>query len=174
MPTVGDEFVCRNTGRCNHEAMPEVEFRWNQTPRNGAGELEVRVDGQALADWIRAVELPFARAEGAEVIAGSYSGLSASHCPDDLVSHFLGGEDSHLDAGPRDKTVLLGCECGDVGCWPLMAQIQTTSESVAWTDFEQPHRRELWSYEAATPLMFDRTQYEDAIAAAVQERRSAR
>ena len=126
-----------------------------------------------MAEWIRDPELPFARAEGFPGTAGTYAGLDRVELPDDLVAHFLGGDGSHLHSGPQDKTVLLGCECGEVGCWPLMARIETTSESVRWTDFEQPHRRGRWSYEGANPLVFDRTQYEHAIEAAVAERRAA-
>lgn len=60
---------------------------------------------------------------------------------------------------------------GDVGCWPLMACIEMTSDSVTWSDFEQPHRRERWSYKAAKPLVFDRAQYANAVAVAAAERR---
>src|SRR5262249_15658677 len=101
--------------------MAEIQLAGNGSARNGAGELEIRADGQPLADWIAPVELPFARSEGSENIAGAYAGLTSWNCPDDLVGHFLGGADSHLHSGPHDKTALLGCECGDVGCWPLMA-----------------------------------------------------
>src|SRR6185295_18506587 len=136
-------------------AVSEIQFTWKSTGNEGAGELEITVDGQPLANWIRDVEMPFAQAEdpeNGECIAGAYAGLTDSACPDDLVAHFLGCGSSSADG----KTVLLGCNCGVVGCWPLMARIETRTDTVRWVDFEQPHRRGRWSYAAATPLVFDR------------------
>jgi hypothetical protein len=30
---------------------------------------------------------------------------------------------------------LLGCDCGEVGCWPLEARIIADAETVIWTGF---------------------------------------
>jgi hypothetical protein len=75
-----------------------------------------------------------------------------------VIEHFLGDPGSHMYCGPREKTVLLGCTCGDAGCWPLMARIEVTATEVRWNDFEQPHRRE-WSHAGLGPLAFSREHY---------------
>src|SRR4051812_46116737 len=58
------------------------------------------------------------------------------------------------------KTPVLGCECGEWGCWPLMARIAMTAELVIWDSFEQPHRKTR-DYTAFGPFRFDRNQYDD-------------
>ncbi|MFG2645098.1 hypothetical protein ACGFYP_29495 [Streptomyces sp. NPDC048370] len=62
------------------------------------------------------------------------------------------------------KTPVLGCECGEWGCWPLMAGITTTTDLVIWDAFEQPHRKTR-EYTAFGPFQFDRHQYDDALRA---------
>ena len=55
--------------------------------------------------------------------------------------------------------MFLGCECGEPGCWPLMAHITVRDQEVLGGSFEQPHRRDKWTYDD-----FDRSQYEAALA----------
>jgi hypothetical protein len=42
--------------------------------------------------------------------------------------------------------------------------VTLTEHSVTWSNFAQPHRR-AWSYAGFGPFVFDRRQYENAIAA---------
>lgn len=58
-------------------------------------------------------------------------------------------------------TWLLGCTFGEPGCWPLEARIAVEPETVTWTGFTQPHRRER-DYTGLGPFVFAREQYEDA------------
>lgn len=89
------------------------------------------VDGVRLEELARPVELPFAEAEGKPGLAGSYEGLAARH---DILwpsRHFLGEPSlSNFDDG---DTVLLGCNCGDWGCWPLVADVLLTETEVSWS-----------------------------------------
>ena len=51
--------------------------------------------------------------------SGGYAGLVPeyyNHGP--MLEHFLGQGDRSTN-----KTYLLGCECGEVGCWPLLGEI---------------------------------------------------
>ena len=128
-------------------SVPRFVASWDPAGHDGAGELRIAVDGTPLAEMIAVVEAPSALAEGHADLAGSYAGLAGWACPSDLQRHLLGGLDPHLHAGPRDKSVLMGCECGEAGCWPLMASITANDEIVRWSKFEQPHRRGAWSYE---------------------------
>jgi hypothetical protein len=57
---------------------------------------------------------------------------------------------------------LLGCDCGERACWPMLARVTMTPDTVTWSGFEQPHRPE-WSYEGLA-FTFDRAAYEAAIA----------
>jgi|SRR5688572_6714636 len=132
------------------------------------GGLRILINGRDLADLAREVELPFARHEGAESIAGAYSGLPPNQdlCPPSR--HFFGQPSSALYCH-HDKVQVLGCECGEPGCWPLICRIEIGPDRVKWTNFQQPHRsgrnsRPAWSYDKLGPFEFDREQYEAAVA----------
>jgi hypothetical protein len=68
---------------------------------------------------------------------------------------------------------LLGCCCGEAGCWPFEARIEVGTDRVTWTDFVQPHRRER-DYSDLGPFVFVREQYEDAVRQAVSLIRGGR
>jgi hypothetical protein len=63
---------------------------------------------------------------------------------------------------------LLGCTCGEVGCWPLQCEVITSHESVVWQRFRQPHRRER-DYANFGPFVFDLKQYISAVSAVVEK-----
>lgn len=65
-----------------------------------------------------------------------------------------------VDGRPLTRVI---AECGEAGCWPLMARIEVSADVVCWADFEQPFRRETWDY-GDLRLCFDRGQYETALA----------
>jgi hypothetical protein len=53
-----------------------------------------------------------------------------------MEEHFHGRSTDAMEP----KTPVLGCECGEWGCWPLMARITATTDLVIWDCFEQQHR----------------------------------
>jgi hypothetical protein len=59
------------------------------------------------------------------------------------------------------KIAILGCVCGDPGCWPFRVRIALRDDVVVWSGFEQPHRS--WRYEEMRPFVFDRAQYLSAL-----------
>lgn len=142
--------------------MQTVEFAWDPVGPKRSEALRILIDGVSLAQVIGAIEKPYASAEGSPNLAGGYAGLARRALPPDLTTHFLGGERSHLFCGPPGKTVLLGCECGEPACWPLMAHVHVADVQMTWTAFEQPHRRDRWLYEG-TRFVFDSAQYEAAL-----------
>ncbi|WP_234392319.1 hypothetical protein [Streptomyces sp. WM6378] len=77
-----------------------------------------------------------------------------------MEGHFHGRSTGAM--GP--KTPVLGCGCGEWGCWPLMASIIVTPGHVTWDSFEQPHRKTR-DYSGFGPFRFDRHQYDDAVKA---------
>jgi hypothetical protein len=147
----------------------DVAFIWEPAAHKEAGAsgaLRILVDGLDLAMVAAKHELPFAEAEGHPDIAGTYLGLDPRQLGGSVSVHFLGGSGSDLACGPSDKTVLLGCSCGEVGCWPLMARVELSEAEVTWREFEQPHRSSEWSYEGFGPFVFNRSQYMKALEAA--------
>lgn len=120
---------------------------------------------QSLPDLVRVVESPSAEREGQPSLAGSYAGLDAAavRWPS---RHYLG--DPVLRLGD-DRTVLLGCTCGDWGCWPFAADVRVDGSTVTWTGYRHGFRD--WDYRALRAFTFLRTQYGSAVAAtAAQER----
>jgi Serine-pyruvate aminotransferase/archaeal aspartate aminotransferase len=98
----------------------------------------------------------FERERGFEP-AGGYGGL----LPDvfrygPLDAYFLGQTDQ--ENFDRGDYYLLGCSCGEVGCWPLTARISRTATSFIWDKFRQPFRPER-DYSNFGPLTFELNQY---------------
>ena len=54
-----------------------------------------------------------------------------------MEDHFYGQSIDSM--GP--KKPVLGCECGEWGCWPLMTSITVTDDHVTCDTFERPHRK---------------------------------
>ncbi len=80
-----------------------------------------------------------------------------------LDRYFLGDFDQDSYFARLGRIYLLGCKCGEVGCWPLAAGVKLGSESVVWDSFGQPHRRER-DYSDFGPFVFEVHQYRQAVA----------
>jgi hypothetical protein len=118
------------------------------------------VDGTPLPEMIAAFE----RDQHFEP-AGGYGGLIPEwfeYGP--LDRYFLGNFEKAGYFARMGRVYLLGCQCGEVGCWPLTARIRTGDESVTWDFFQQPHRKER-DYAGFGSLVFDAKQYVEALAA---------
>ena len=112
-----------------------------------------------LRELAREVEHPAALADGQPDLAGSYDGLFAD---DDVrwpSRHYLG--EPALSWFEDGDTVLLGCDCGEWGCWPLTAKVEIVGGVVRWSGFRQGHRD--WDLAALGPFEFDLGQYEEAL-----------
>ena len=97
---------------------------------------------------------------------GGYNGLIPDHFDfGDLSAYYLAANDRQW---PKPGHAwLLGCDCGEVGCWPLTARIEVADDVVTWTEFSQEHRPDR-NYSDFGPFVFDRTQYESAVAHLVE------
>ncbi|MFI5959730.1 hypothetical protein [Cryptosporangium sp. NPDC051539] len=142
--------------------MERIEFRIAEQEL-GVGVIPTVVphlNGVPLPDLIRTVELPRARREGQPDLAGSYAGL-----PQDEVRwpsrHYLG--DPVLSWFGDGDTVLLGCGCGDWGCWPFTATVTIAQDTVVWSNYRTGHRP--WDYRDLRDFTFERRQYEHAVLA---------
>ena len=95
--------------------------------------------------------------------AGGYGGIIPrwfDYGP--LEEYFLGeyGQDSYW--AKLGTAYILGCECGEVGCWPLECRIHVEGDDVVWDNFSQPHRKAR-DYSNFGPFVFDGAQYRDAL-----------
>lgn len=122
--------------------------------------LVPKVDGAALVDMVKAFE------EGQGFTpAGCYAGIIPAQFQfGDLTDYYRGIARRQWPRGGH--LWLLGCDCGEVGCWPLEAEVTLTDRAVSWSSFAQPHRP-AWSYAGFGPFVFDRLQYENAVAGSV-------
>ncbi|MGH4029257.1 hypothetical protein ACQB60_10025 [Actinomycetota bacterium Odt1-20B] len=81
----------------------------------------------------------------------------------DPAPHFLGDPAPEFVDPSTGATPVLGCSCGLWGCWPLLTTITTTPETVTWSSFRQPFRKE-WGELPVGPYVFARPAYEAALA----------
>ena len=124
-------------------------------------QITIEVNGTDLVELVRRAELPSAQADGEEELAGTYVGLVPGPIRMDLAGQFLGGSGAWLYPDPAGKTALLSCDCGEVGCSPLLARVTVDEDTVTWDEFEQPTRPD-WDYDGFG-FTFERTQYERAL-----------
>ncbi|WP_405062594.1 hypothetical protein OG474_13395 [Kribbella sp. NBC_01505] len=129
--------------------MRQVGFELRPWEDSGT-ELVPLVNGVSLIELVARYE----RNEGLKPADG-YAGLV-------LYGDLPSGLRAYLTGGPGTPYALLGCDCGDMGCWPLAAQIHADADTVTWDSFRQPHRPE-WDYSGFGPFTFDRAQYDEAL-----------
>ncbi|MET8251856.1 hypothetical protein [Micromonospora sp. NPDC005197] len=133
---------------------------WDHGP-DPARELLPYVDKVSLVDLVSGFE----HAAGHDV-PGAYAGLILDHFNvGDLAAYLTGRPDSAYRS-LNGMIALLGCDCGEVGCWPLEAQVITTEHSVIWRGFSQIYRPQR-DYGDFGPFVFHRNQYEGAVHEAV-------
>ncbi|MEV4896842.1 hypothetical protein AB0K48_46545 [Nonomuraea sp. NPDC055795] len=138
-----------------HDGLRVIEFAVRLRADLRVHEIVPTIDGRALTDLIDRFEID----AGMQPAGGAYGGLiPAYYRYGSLDEHFLGKENPGLGS----KTAVLACECGEVGCWPLMTRITPTGNLVVWDGFAQPHRPAR-DYAAFGPFLFDRVRYDRAL-----------
>jgi len=118
-----------------------------------------------LLDEISLVELisAFERKMGFD-IAGGYGGLIPAwfnYGP--LDRYFLDDFEQDSYFSKKGVIVLLGCDCGQVGCWPLSAHVEVRDDTVTWAQFGQEHRPQR-DYSGFGPFVSEKDQYKGAVA----------
>lgn len=135
------------------------ELRFVVADHGGSVELVPAVDGTPFTQLVEDYE----SAHGMTP-SGGYAGLIPAHFNfGNLTTYYLGQNERQSFGNGR--LWLLGCDCGEVGCWPLEVTITIAGGQVTWTNFRQPHRP-TWDYTAFGPFIFEETQYRDAVAGA--------
>lgn len=89
-------------------------------------------------------------------VVGGYAALMLGHFNFGDVSRYLLGEPGGGRATASWRC--WGCEYGEPGCWPLLAQVGPSSGQVVWDHFEQPHRKQR-DYSSFGPFSFGGEQY---------------
>jgi hypothetical protein len=138
----------------------KAKVSFNVQPFEGTVSVTPVVDGTPLPKIITTFE----REQHFEP-AGGYAGLVLEWFKYGALDHYFLGDfekDSHF--ARSNRVYLLGCQCGEVGCWPLMARIRAEGESIVWDSFEQPHRKDR-DYSGFGPFVFDLKQYREAVEA---------
>ncbi len=111
------------------------------------------VDGVRLTDLVA----EFERTHHYEP-AGGYAGLVPSFFRLGRVDEYFMGISADPVLSSRGHW-LLGCDCGEAGCWPLEARIVCDGPTqVTWEQFKQPFRPER-DYSSFGPFRFDFEQY---------------
>lgn len=133
-----------------------VEWRLS-TFEGRARELWPAVDGRPLSD----LAAQFENANGYEP-SGGYAGLVLEHYNfGDLDSYLMGMQ----TPWPGERVPLLGCQCGEWGCWPLVARVSRVADKVRWDAFAQPHRPDR-DYGFFGPFIFSGDAYRQRVAEA--------
>lgn len=114
------------------------------------------VNGQNLIERVAEIEASAAAAEGARSAPRPQRGLAARDVF--APAPILGNPDPGRLPG---KMPVLRCECGEIGCGDLFAEIILGEASVVWRNFTNPHHPER-SFERLGPFEFARDEYEAA------------
>lgn len=142
---------------CDNRNMTGQEIRFDCRRHADRGVLEVVpcIDGVPLTKLVDRFETD----AGMQPSGDAYGGLVPQFSKfGPMADHFHG-----RSTGVRgSKTPVLGCVCGEWGCWPLLASITVTPHHVTWNSFEQPHRAKR-DYSGFGPFQFSRRQYDDAV-----------
>jgi hypothetical protein len=143
--------------------MDRIDFELAHAESNPAAKtFLIIVNGERLESLARVVEMPFAEADGHPNLAGDYAPLTLFDIRSD-VNHFLTKPvATWFEDG---DAVLMGCPCGEWGCWPLTVKIEVNEATIVWSEFRNGHRD--WDLSGLGPFTFDRVDYEVALHALV-------
>lgn len=137
------------------EISAEIRFEVNRRAElSGAAEIIPAIDGEPLTSLIHAFENDHGYGP-----KDAYGGIVPSiYRFGPLIEHYCGRSEQR----PGAKVPLLGCGCGEWGCWPLLARVETNRATVEWSEFEQPFRQER-NYSGFGPFVFSRLAYDSAL-----------
>ncbi|MFM7444427.1 MAG: hypothetical protein ACKO2N_11030 [Tabrizicola sp.] len=142
--------------------LSSISFEVIDLEPGGPKTMHPRVNETLFAELVRSFE-----ASAAYDPAGGYAGIVPSYFNyGDLRDYWLGAHPDESNWSSSGSQYLLGCECGEAGCWPLDGHIEVQGEEVVWSQFSQPHRRER-DYAGFGPFRFSLVAYTRALDAAL-------
>jgi hypothetical protein len=125
---------------------------------SGAKAVTACIDGVALTELVAAFE----QQNGYTDPAGGYGGLVPDYMNYGRLDDYFLGRDTSPCRQANGAQYLLGCECGEVGCWPFMCRIVAQPGAYEWRDFHNPCR-EARDYRGLGPFRFEAASYELAV-----------
>lgn len=144
--------------------MDVIHFTIEYSEEQDAQILSIYINGENLNELMRRYEIQFEPS-----IAGGYEGLNIEYLKN-IEEHFFGKLNENDIYNYDGKTLVLGCNCGEPGCWPLIVRITEEDEVIIWSEFEQPFRDEesaggYWDYTNFKSLEFNKQLYEEQLKA---------
>jgi len=112
------------------------------------------IDGKMLSDSVH-----FYERSNEFDLAGSYGGLIPDFFDYGPLDRYFLGQAASTYWKNLGGIYVLGCQCGEVGCWPLVCKVSVTENDVTWSHFKQPFRRTR-DYSRFGPFVFCKTDYE--------------
>jgi hypothetical protein len=104
-----------------------LSFDLTQTMDDGATVIIPCIDGVLLPSLVEKFELH----HGMTDPAGGYGGLIPEYFRyGPIAKYFLGESADPLFSSRPERIYLLGCQCGEVGCWPRTARVTTRGQKV--------------------------------------------
>jgi hypothetical protein len=115
------------------------------------------IDGVPLTELIASFE----HERGYSDPAGGYGGLSHDFFDFGPADQYFQGHGPFFPNDPGEIWVL-GCACGEAGCWPLLCSVEMAGTHVRWESFRQPFRPAR-DYSGFGPFIFAKEKYETAV-----------
>lgn len=142
--------------------MDTINFKVEHSDEHNIQILNIFVNNENLVDLIKEFEM-----QHDPSIAGRYEGLSI-YSIYNLKEHFTGRLNENDVFNYQGKTQIIGCNCGEPGCWPLLVKIIEEDEKIIWSEFEQPYRAKesaggYWNYSNFKSFEFIKNQYEEQL-----------
>ena len=113
----------------------------------------VLVDGKPFVEMVRTFEKHMLEGNKEANLAGTYWYLHTKA----LIDYLEGP-----GYGEYQRIAVLGCNCLDEDCWPLVCSMEKSVDCIRWCDFFQPHRKN-WDYSGFGPFAFERGQFVAAL-----------
>ena len=134
-----------------------LSFNVSRDEKDRVSVITPCVDGVMLTALVE----EFERGHGLTDPAGGYGGLIPEHFDYGPLDRYFLGKSETLTGGPGGIFVL-GCSCGEVGCWPLACVVSVRDGEIIWQSFEQPHRPTR-DYSLFGSFVFELKQYMEAL-----------
>jgi hypothetical protein len=130
----------------------------------GATAITPCIDGTTLSDLASAYEI----ARGYDDPAGGYGGLVPDYMRYGPMDDYFLGRGTSPCRQEDGTQYMLGCQCGEVGCWPLIGQIVELPGAYEWRNFYNPCRTAR-DYRGLGPFRFGASAYVQAVSQMTKE-----
>jgi len=133
-----------------------ISFLTDSSDREG--KIIPAIDGVPLTELISTFE----HEQGFHPANGYGALIPENYAYGPLDRYFMGEVDGDSHWSSLGGVWLLGCDCGEVGCWPLQCSVRSDGQIVTWDNFKQPHRPGR-NYSQFGPFIFAQHQYKTAV-----------